>query len=74
MNYFTVSHLCHKSFLLTLKPQLKILTQRLDTCVLLGLKRLGVSPNYLIYTELAHPPTFSIYFSRIYTKKKQQKN
>ena len=44
---------------LRLTYNLTIISPRLDTGFLLGITRLGVSPNYLICTEPAHH-TYSI--------------
>ena len=42
------------AFLPTLKPNLTTSAPRLDTDCWLGFVRLGVSPNYVYDTELAH--------------------
>jgi hypothetical protein len=40
----------------TLKPHLAASAPRLGTGCSLGFTRLGLSPNYITRTELAHPP------------------
>ena len=45
---------------LRLTYNLTIISPRLDTGFLLGITRLGVSPNYLICTEPAHHKTIII--------------
>ena len=54
LNRFTVSHYGSYSCLSTLKPNLTTSAPRLDTDCWLGFVRLGVSPNYVYDTELAH--------------------
>ena len=55
LNHFTLSHFGSNTFLATLKPNLATSAPRLDTGSLLEITRLGVSPNYILSTELAHP-------------------
>ena len=52
---FTLSHCGSRTPLPTLKPHLAALAPRLCTGCLLGFTGLGLSPNCIICTELAHP-------------------
>ena len=79
LNHFTLSHFGSNTFLSTLKPNLTTSAPRLDTGSLLEIARFGVSPNYILSTELAHPSikkrriTFfhtSLIFIKYYSREK----
>lgn len=55
LNHFTLSHFGSQAPLSTLKPNVTILAPRLSTGCWLNFTRLGLPPNYILHTELAHP-------------------
>lgn len=55
--HFTLSHFGSQTPLSTLKPNVTTLAPRLSTGCWLDFTGLGLSPNYILHAELAHPHT-----------------